>query len=67
MAKVKIMLRNWQLKTVDGTADEFAEEPKMIRIVAIYLKPLRIHAVLLFWRQQIHISLQKVLTHNKAD
>lgn len=67
MAKDKITLRNGQLKIVDGTDDEFAEEPKMIRVVTIYLKALRIHAVLLFWKKQIHISLQKVLTHNKAD
>lgn len=67
MAKVKITMTNRQLKIVDGTADEFAEEPKMIRIVMIYLKQLQIHVALLFWKQQIQISLQKVLTHNKAD
>lgn len=50
MAKDKIALRNGQLKIVDGTDDEFAEEPKLIRVVAIYLKALRIHAVLLFWK-----------------
>lgn len=60
-------MTNRQLKIVDGTADEFAEEPKMIRIVMIYLKQLQIHVALLFWKQQIQISLQKVLTHNEAD
>lgn len=50
LAKVKITLTNGQLKIVDGTADEFAEEPKIIRVVMIYLKPLQIHATLLFWK-----------------
>lgn len=51
MAKVKIALTNRQLKIVDGTADEFAEELKMIRVVMVYLKPLQIHAVFqLFWK-----------------
>lgn len=50
MAIGKITLTNEQLKIVDGTADEFAEEPKMIRVVMIYFKPLQIHAALLFWK-----------------
>lgn len=67
MAIFKITLTNQQLKFGEGTADEFAEEPKKITVAMIYLGTLQIHAVSFFWKQSIQISLQKVLTCNRQS
>jgi len=46
----KITWTNQQLKIAEGTGDEFAEEPKKIRVAMIYLRTLQIHAESLSWR-----------------